>query len=94
MQVTVRAKGVSAAKLTQQITVRIAGAKKAYRVTLVRGRGTIRLTGSTTAKIKNGKKVRVTVLVPRLTATTATPGLVTTYQVSLVTARKTLAVRH
>jgi hypothetical protein len=94
MQVTVSAKGVSAAKLTQHITVKIAGAKKAYRVTLVRGKGTIRLTGSSAAKIKNGKKVRVTVLVPRLTTTTAAPSLVTTYEVSTVTARKALTVRR
>lgn len=94
VQVTISAKGVPAAKLNQKITVKIAGVKKAYRVRVVRGRATIRLTGSSAAKVRNGTAVRATVWVPRLTVTSVDAGLVTTYQVSKATVRKTLAVRR
>jgi hypothetical protein len=94
VQVTVSAKGVPAAQLNQKITVKIAGAKKTYRITLVRGKATIRLTGAAAAKVKTGKKTRVTVLVPKLTTTRATPGVVTTFQVAQTTKKTTITVRR
>lgn len=94
VQVTVSAKGVPAAQLNQKITVKIAGVKKAYRVMLVRGKATIRLSSTGAGKVKIGKKVRVTVLAPKLTTTQATLAVETTYQVAKATKRTTLTVRR
>lgn len=94
MQVTVSAKGVPAAQLNQKTTVKIRGVRTAYRVTLIRGKATIKLAGERAAKVKNGKKVRVTVQVPKLTATVTTLGVVTTYQVPKATTKTTLTVRR
>lgn len=94
VQVTVSAKGVPAAELNQKITVKVVGAKKPYRVTLVRGKATIRLSSAGAGKVKTGKKVRVTVLVPKLTALRATLGVVTTYRVAKATKKTTITVRR
>jgi hypothetical protein len=94
IQVAVSAKGVPAARLSQTVTVRVAGVKKTYRVRLVNGKATIRLTGAATSKVRTGRKVRVTVLVPRLTTTTATAGVVTTYQLARATTNKAIKVRR
>jgi aspartate 1-decarboxylase len=94
IQVTVSAEGVPAAQLKQKVTVRIAGVKKTYRVRLIRGRATIRLAGAAATTVRTGKKVRVTVLVPTLTTTRVTPGVVTTSVVARATKRTTVTVRR
>ncbi|WP_426241418.1 choice-of-anchor D domain-containing protein [Nocardioides sp. LHG3406-4] len=94
VRVTVRAKGVPAPRLNQEITVRIAGAKKTYRVKLVRGTATIKLTGTKAGKVKVGRKVRVTVQVPKLTTSVATGSAVTTYQVAEATKKRTITARR
>lgn len=94
IQVTVSAKGVPAVQLNQKITVKISGVKKAYRVKLVRGRATIRLTGTVVGKVRGGQKVRVAVQVPKLTTVRADPDVVTTYRVAKAATRKTITVRR
>lgn len=94
VQVTVSAKGVPAAQLNQKITLKIAGVRKAYRVTLVRGKATVRLPSAGAGKVKIGRKVRATALVPKLTTMRATLGVETTYQVAKSTKKTTITVRR
>lgn len=94
VQVTVRAKGVPSALLVQKIKVGIVGVKKAYRVRLIKGKAVIKLSGARARKVKTGKFVKVTVLVPKLTRTRATYRLVTTYQVAKATKKTKIRVRR
>lgn len=65
---TVRAPKIASAMLDQRVTVKVAGVRRAYRVTLERGKATLRL-GRTASRLKRGSRATVTVTVPTLRRT-------------------------
>jgi hypothetical protein len=86
--VSVSAKGVPTSAIDKIITVKIAGVKGSYAVTVRNGRATVNL-GSRAKDLKKGKKVAVTVSLAKLTAkSSSTAGATrttTTYTVAKAT---------
>lgn len=71
LRLRVTAKGVPASTIDKKITVKIAGIKGSYKVTVKNGKATISL-GAKAKSLKNGKKVTVTLTLPQLTASAGT----------------------
>lgn len=92
VQVTVSARGMPAALLTQRIQVKVAGVTKTYRATLVKGRAVIRLSSPRARKVKTARKVQVTVALPKLNTRRSAHGVTTTYEVAKTTKRTTIRV--
>ncbi|MDA0180380.1 hypothetical protein OJ997_08735 [Solirubrobacter phytolaccae] len=65
LRLTVRAPRIEAAKLSQRVTVKVAGIRATYRVTLRRGQATLKL-GAKAKRLKTGTRAIVTVTVPEL----------------------------
>jgi Leucine-rich repeat (LRR) protein len=88
LKVRVSAKGVPTSAIDKIITVKIAGVKGSYAVTVRNGRATVNL-GSRAKDLKKGKKVAVTVSLAKLTAkSSSTAGATrttTTYTVAKAT---------
>jgi hypothetical protein len=82
LRLSVTAKGVPATLIDKKITVKIAGVKGSYAVTVKDGKATVNL-GKKAKSLKQGKKVTVTVSLAKLTRTIGT----TTYTVVKATKR-------
>lgn len=65
LQLTVRAPMIARATLDQRVTVKVAGVPGTYRVTLERGRATLKL-GAKAKRLRPRTRVTVTVTVPKL----------------------------
>ncbi|WP_244931977.1 lamin tail domain-containing protein [Nocardioides sp. W7] len=96
LQVIITAQGVPASRLDSKATLKLAGVKGSYRVTLKNGRATI-ATGRKAKLLKKGAKVKATLALPGLVfaTTTATPATVTTttYTVAKVTKKVTVKLK-
>jgi hypothetical protein len=94
VQITVTAKGMDKRLLNQWVTVTVAGVKGAYRVKLTNGKGVVKLTGAKARKVKVGKKIQVTVAVPKLTTRVVTNSTTATdYTVTKTFKRQNVKVR-
>lgn len=65
LRLTVRAPQIPVAKLRSRVTVKVAGVRGSYRVTLRRGRATLKL-GAKAKRLRPGARATVTVTVPPL----------------------------
>jgi hypothetical protein len=94
LRLAVSARNVPASAIDTRITVKIAGVKGSYKVTVKNGKGTIAL-GSKAKKLKKGQKVTVTVSLTKLTSkATSTAGTtVTTTTYAVAKATKKVKVR-
>jgi hypothetical protein len=88
LRLAVSAKNVPASAIDTKITVRVAGVKGSYKVTVKNGKATVIL-GSKAKKLQKGKKVTVTVsltnLTSKATSTFGTTMTTTTYSVAKAT---------
>jgi hypothetical protein len=96
LRLAVSAKNVPASAIDTKITVKIAGVKGSYKVTVKNGKATITL-GSKAKKLKKGQKVKVTVSLPKLTSkatsTAGTTVTTTTYTVAKATKKVKVKIK-
>jgi hypothetical protein len=92
LRLSVTAKGVPVTSVDNRITVRIVGLKGSYKVTVKNGRGTTTL-GKKATSLKKGKKVTVTLVLPKLTASTKSSTGTTTYTVAKATTKVRVKLR-
>lgn len=94
LRLTVSARNVPTSTIDKKITVKIAGVKGSYSVTVKNGRATLTL-GSKAKKQKAGSKVSVTVALPKLTSSTtsSTGATVTITTYTIAKAAKKLKVK-
>lgn len=96
LKLTVSARGLAAKRMPTRVTMRVAGLRRTYRVRLRSGKATVKL-GAQGSRLKKGKKVTVSVALPRTssasTSTTATQQITTTYVVAKVTKKVAVTVR-
>lgn len=96
LKLTVSARGVAAARMPTRVTLRVAGVRRTYKVRLRSGKATVKL-GSRASRLRKGKKVTVSVVLPRSrytsTSTTATQRITTTYTAAKATAKVKVKIR-
>lgn len=96
LKLTVSVRGVAASRMPTRVTLRVAGVRRTYKVRLRSGKATVKL-GTRAARLKTGRKVSVSVSVPRstyqLTSTTATQRITTTYGAAKRTAKVKVKIR-
>lgn len=90
---TVRAPKIGSAMLRQRVTVKVAGVRGAYRVTLKRGKATLKL-GTRAKRLRKGSRATVTVTVPELRELIEMqPSGRQTHEVRKATKRVTVTIR-
>jgi alpha-tubulin suppressor-like RCC1 family protein len=89
VQISIEANGLTGSALSRSVTVKVAGVKGTYTVKLKDGVGTLKLKGKKAAKVKPGKKVKLTVTVASFSTTSGT----TTYTVEKATTKIPLKIK-
>jgi hypothetical protein len=84
LTVVVAAKGVPAAALDTKATLKVAGIKGAYKVTLKNGKATVVL-GAKAKALSKGTKIKVSLALPKLVFTTTTGTTTTSYTITKAT---------
>jgi hypothetical protein len=94
VQIAVSVKGLDKRLLNQLVTVKVAGVKGTYKIKLTKGGGIVKLTGSKARAVKAGRKIRVTVSVPKLTTRIVTnSSTATDYTITKTSKQQKVTVR-
>jgi hypothetical protein len=94
LRITVAAHGIDKRLLNPRVTVKVAGVKGSYRVTLKNGRAVIKLTGGKARAVKAGTRIGVSVAVPKLTTRVVTNSATATdYTIAKTSKHQKVTVR-